>query len=103
MLSANLRPELTRYLVQRLAAFGEGFRHNLALLGPPGSGKTFQLQQVVASRPTGLLLIYCSLYRESCRSFLQRFLSAILPAGLPAAPTAQAAKPSTGRVARGYS
>ena len=79
----NLRPELTRYLVQRLTAFGEGFRHNLALLGPPGSGKTFQLQQVLASRPPGLLLIYCPLYRESCRSFLQRFLGAILQAGLP--------------------
>jgi len=83
MTVANLRPELTHYLCQRLAAFAESFRHNLAIIGPPGSGKTFQLQQVLARRPPGLLLIYCPLYRESCRSFLHRFLCAILRAGLP--------------------
>ncbi len=84
MTVTNLRPDLTRHLSQRLAAFGEGFRHNLALIGPPGSGKTFQLHHVLAHHQTGLTLIYCPLYRESCRSFLHRFLSAILQAGLPA-------------------
>ena len=82
MTPANLRPDLARHLQQRLQAFGEGFRHNLALIGPPGSGKTFQLHQLLASQPAPAILIYCPMYRESCRSFLQRFLYAILQAGL---------------------
>ena len=85
MTAANLRPELAHRLRQRLDAFGEGFRHNLALLGPPGSGKTFQLQQLMHERPPNTLVIYCPLYRESCRSFLRRFLSAVLQAGLASA------------------
>ena len=89
MTPANLRPELSRHLQQRLQAFGEGFRHNLALIGPPGSGKTFQLHQLLAC-PTSSFLIYCPVYRESCRSFLQRFLSAILQAGLTIPPVPSA-------------
>ncbi|MBI2104628.1 MAG: ATP-binding protein [Candidatus Omnitrophica bacterium] len=102
MTVTNLRPDLTRHLSQRLAAFGEGFRHNLALIGPPGSGKTFQLHQLLARSP-GLTLIYCPLYRESCRSFLQRFLSAILQAGLPSlfqAADGQASHPLDALLAR---
>lgn len=81
----NLRPELSHHLAQRLQAFGEGFRQNLAIIGQPGSGKTFQLQQLLAQRPPALIAIYCALYRESCRSFLSRLLGAILQAGLPEA------------------
>ncbi len=84
MNTTNLRPDLAGHLIQRLQAFSEGFRHNLAILGPPGSGKTFQLQQLLARQPSGLMLVYCPLYRESCRGFLQRLLGAILQAGLPA-------------------
>lgn len=82
MTPVNLRPELGRHLSSRLQAFREGFRHNLALIGPPGSGKTFQLHQLLAHHEPDTMLIYCPLYRESCRSFLQRFLYAILEAGL---------------------
>ena len=82
MTQTNLRPELAQRLRQRLEAFGEGFRHNLALIGPTGSGKTFQLLELLAQRPAGLLFIYCPLYRESCRSFLHRLLCQILQAGL---------------------
>jgi hypothetical protein len=89
-MTANLRPELAARLRQRLKAFGEGFRHNVALVGPRGSGKSFQLQQLVADPIDGLLLIYCPLYREPCRSFLQRLAASILRAGLPAARTAPA-------------
>jgi hypothetical protein len=78
----NLRPELEQHLRQRLQAFGEGFRHNLALIGPPGSGKTFQLQRLLIESPPPFLLVYCPLYRESCRTFFQRFLSAVLQTGL---------------------
>ena len=47
----NLRPALAAHLGQRLEAFGEGFRHNLAIIGPPGSGKTFQLQELMSHQP----------------------------------------------------
>ncbi|MDP3723344.1 MAG: hypothetical protein Q8R91_07605, partial [Candidatus Omnitrophota bacterium] len=77
----NVRPELARHLRHRLQAFGEGFRQNLALIGPPGSGKTFQLQQLLAEPPATPLLIYCPVYREPCRSFLHRLLCAVLHAG----------------------
>ena len=82
-MSTNLRPELMHHVRQRLHAFAEGFRRNLALVGPPGSGKTFQLQQLLAQPPVRMTLIYCPLYRETSRSFLTRFLCAILHAGLP--------------------
>jgi hypothetical protein len=77
----NLRPALTEHLRQRLNAFDEGFRHNLALIGPPGSGKTFQLEQVL-QEPRSSAVVWCPVYRESPRSFLQRMLAAILKAGL---------------------
>ncbi|MBI3321815.1 MAG: hypothetical protein HYZ91_06075, partial [Candidatus Omnitrophica bacterium] len=79
----NFRPELANRLRQQLDAFREGFRHNLAILGPPGSGKTFQLQNLLAQPLPQVLPIYCPLYRESCRSFLQRFLSAVLRSASP--------------------
>lgn len=78
---ANLRPELAQHLIQRIEAFRQGFRHNLALIGPPGSGKTYQLQQLMANPPEGTLIIYCPLYQESCHSFLQRLLTAVVQSG----------------------
>lgn len=74
----NLRPALATSLRQRLQAFQEGFRHNLALVGPPGSGKTYQLAELCRALPPELLVISCPLYRESYRSFLQRFCYTIL-------------------------
>ncbi|HEX9780289.1 MAG TPA: AAA family ATPase [bacterium] len=82
MTSTNLRPELAHRLSQRLTAFRDGFRQNLALIGPPGTGKTFQLQQLLLGDHRGLLLIYCPVYRESCRTFLSRLLCSVLQAGL---------------------
>ena len=76
----NLRPALAQHLQQRLQAFRDGFRQNLAILGPHGSGKTFQLRQLTAQAQGAWLSIYCPLYRESCRSFLQRFLCSVLQA-----------------------
>jgi hypothetical protein len=77
----NLRPDIAERLRHRVDAFGEGFRHNLAVLGPLGSGKTFQLQQLTTPAPPGRLIVYCPLFRESARSFLRRFLCAVLQAG----------------------
>ena len=89
----NLRPELARHIRQRLHAFTDGFRQNLALIGPPGSGKTYQLRMLLQDPPPGLLIISCQLYRESCHSFLQRLLGAILKAGLATPPPAPAEDP----------
>lgn len=81
MTAPNLRPQIAQRLRQRLDAFTEGFRHNVAVLGPPGSGKTFQLHALLAEQRTDVLTVYCPLFRESPRSFLRRFLCAILQAG----------------------
>ena len=80
MIQINLRPELARHLRQRLNAFGDGFRRNLALIGPVGSGKTFQLRLLLERPSAKLQPIYCALYRESCASFLNRLRCAILQA-----------------------
>ncbi len=82
MSAINLRPELSHHLNQRLSAFREGFRQNLSIIGPPGSGKTFQFQQFIEHYQQELPVVFCPLYRESCRSFLQRFAISILQAGL---------------------
>jgi len=94
MTPITLRPELERHLRQRLDAFGEGFRQNLALIGPPGSGKTFQLQQLLSRPPERAILIYCPLYRESCQSFLTRLLGTVLQAGWASCPATAEALPS---------
>ena len=86
MATMNLRPELTAHLQQRLRAFTEGFRQNMALIGPAGSGKTFQLQAALAHPPAGLSVISCALYRESRSSLLNRLRGAILQAALAEEP-----------------
>ena len=68
MSSINLRPELALHLQQRVTAFRDGFRRNMALIGPPGSGKTYQLTQLANQTGSHVSIIYCFLYRESCRS-----------------------------------
>lgn len=78
----NLRPELAVHLQQRLKAFGEGFRHNLALLGPPGSGKTFQLRALNNHASSDFFIVYCLLFKESYRGFLTRFLRILLQTAL---------------------
>ncbi len=84
MTPANLRDAFAQHLQQRLRAFQEGFRHNLAIIGPPGSGKTFQLQALLTRRPAGMMVVYCPMYRESCRTLLHRLLGAVLQAGMAA-------------------
>lgn len=97
MSTRNLRPETAQHLAQRLRAFSEGFRQNLAMLGPPGSGKTHQLQQLLIQPPANLFIVYCPLYRDSSRSFLQRFLCAILRSAVAvAAPAAAEELPRAG-------
>ncbi len=93
----DLRPSLTTYLHQRVAAFPEGFRHNLALVGPVGSGKSVLLQQVLHRTDARVTKIYCALQRGSVREFLRRFTTAVLhaivdaPADTPLEPLLQQA------------
>lgn len=84
MAETDLRPALTRHLQERVNAFREGFRHNLALVGQPGSGKTFQLKRLAENQPSDIVVVYCAVYRESCTSFLKRLTTSILQAGLNA-------------------
>ena len=82
----DLRPTLTAYLHQKLLAFQDGFRHNLALLGPLGSGKTLLLHQVLQASDARLTKISCALQRDSVREFVRRFATAILHASVDAPP-----------------
>ncbi len=92
MPETNLRDSLQRHLRQRLASFRQGFRQNLALIGPEGSGKTFQVQDLL-TQARDLTVVSCPLYRESHNSFLRRWLGAILQPMLPAALRVDAATP----------
>ena len=78
----DLRPELSAHLRQRLEALGGGFRHNLALLGPAGSGKSVLLESVLRPCPSGPLTVHCHLQRGSLREFLRRFATAVLEAAV---------------------
>ena len=75
---ADLRPALSAHLAQRLRASQEGFRHNLAVLGQVGSGKSTLVQHAMQANANGSLRIFCSMQRESLREFLRRFASALL-------------------------
>jgi hypothetical protein len=89
MPSTNFHPALAEHLRSRLQALRDGFRHNLALIGPPGSGKTFQLQALLAERSDRLLVAYCPLYRESAQTVLTRLTCSLLEAGVQGAPTVE--------------
>lgn len=89
---AGLRPTLTAYLQQHLQAFQDGFRHNLALIGPAGSGKSIVLHQVLESAEEHTSIIDCSLQRDSLPAFLKQFLAAVLraAAGTASGPSLEA-------------
>lgn len=76
----DLRPTLSAYVHQRVHAFHEGFRHNLAILGPTGAGKTFLLHQALPSDESPLLTVWLTLQPESMRTFLSRVSVAVLQA-----------------------
>lgn len=74
----NLRPELTQHLLSRVYSFQEGFQRNIALIGPPGSGKTYQLRQLLAESFPHVDILYCPVYQESVRSLITRVLQSVL-------------------------
>jgi GTPase SAR1 family protein len=79
-----LRPALAAYLAQRVASFRDGFRHNLALLGPVGSGKSWLVERLLRDGAARLTTISCCLQRDSLRDFLTRFATAVLRGSLNA-------------------
>ncbi len=76
----DLRPTLTAYLHQRLDSIQDAFRHNLALLGPTGSGKTALIHHVLQTSPARLIKIHCRLRRESIHDFVRGWITATLRA-----------------------
>lgn len=84
----NLRPSLTSSLQQHLKAFREGFRHNVAIVGPQGSGKSTLMQQTLRTASQDLTVVYCHLQRSSIREFLTGFATAIMRGALRATPDA---------------
>ena len=78
----DLHPSLTTYLRQRLGAFQDGFRHNVAVVGPAGNGKSTLLQQALAGAPSGVTRISCVLQRDSVPGFVKRFATATVRAAL---------------------
>lgn len=79
---ASLHPSLAAYLRQRLAAFQDGFRHNVAIVGPLGNGKSTLLQHALAGAPSGVARISCVLQRDSVPGFVKRFATAVVRASL---------------------
>jgi len=76
----DLRPSMTAHLTQRLNAFAEGFRHNVAVLGPAGTGKSYLVQQALRAAQDGFLKIYCPLQPMSLQGFMRLFAMAVLRA-----------------------
>ena len=82
----DLRPAITQHLEQRLRAFHEGFRQNLALVGPTGSGKTTVVSRVLSRFDGRFAKIICPLQQDSPKAFLKRLACAVASAAVPAAP-----------------
>ena len=80
----EFRPSLSAYLRQRLTAFSDGFRHNVAVLGQAGSGKSTLLQQTLHASDARVTKITCEVQRESVRDFIRRFATAVLRGALDA-------------------
>ena len=78
----ELRPALSGYLHQRLIALQDGFRHNIAIVGPVGSGKTVLVQQLLATSAAQVVKLHCALQSDSMRAFLKRWTLAVLRAAL---------------------
>lgn len=81
-----LRPRLTQHLAQRLQAFGEGFRHNLAIVGPVGSGKSTLLRQALQAADPQMLTISCAFHAQTPVEVIQQLCEAVLAAVVGPAP-----------------
>ena len=86
------REESLSLLGKRLQALTDGYRQNVALLGPPLVGKTSLICQALKQPPAhALLALYVDVRREPFAEFAQRFLAAGVAQALgtsPAQPSA---------------
>ena len=76
----DLRPTLAAHLQQRLGVLSQGFRHNIALLGMSGSGKSHLAQQALRQLDAGFLKIYCPLQSASASTVVRQLTVAVLRA-----------------------
>lgn len=81
------RSDLLALIGKRLQGLTDGYRQNMALLGPPLVGKTSLICQVLAQTPAhAVLALYVDVRREPFAEFAQRFLAAGVAGALGAAP-----------------
>ena len=81
------RHETLALLTKRIQALADGYRQNLALLGPPLVGKTSLICRALAAAPVHAILpVYVDVRRESFPEFTQRFLAAGVAQALGTAP-----------------
>ncbi len=80
--------DLLGLLQKRVQALADGYRQNLALLGPPLVGKTSIICRALAAVPSHAVLpLYIEVRRESFPEFAQRFLAAGIAQALGTAPS----------------
>src|SRR3989338_6972875 len=78
---AALHAETVALLKKRVTDLREGFRQNVALIGPPGSGKSSILLTALAQAgppSSEFLIVYCATQREPWETWAKRFMAAIL-------------------------
>jgi hypothetical protein len=78
--AGDLRATLTAHVHQRVDALERGFRHNLAILGPSGSGKSHLVRAALGSLDGRFLKIVCALQPMTAQGFVRQFTVALLRA-----------------------
>ena len=82
------RSDLLGLLQKRVHALADGYRQNLALLGPPLVGKTSVICRALDAAPAHAILpLYIEVRPESFPEFAQRFLAAGIAQALGTAPS----------------
>jgi len=71
-------PAVEGLLQKRLQGVRDGFRQNVVLLGPPGSGKTSTVFSALATVPPEFLIIYWEGRREPWDLWVTRCVTAVL-------------------------
>ncbi|MBN1793767.1 MAG: hypothetical protein JW844_02255 [Candidatus Omnitrophica bacterium] len=74
------REEVLSLLEKRVEAFQEGYKQNIAILGPELSGKTSLAYQFISRIASAkkLIPIYLAIHKTSFEEFIQRFIGACL-------------------------
>jgi hypothetical protein len=75
---ADLRASLTAHVAQRLGGLREGFRHNIALVGPQGNGKSHLAEHAIRSLDPSILRIVCPLQPLAPHGLARQLAAAVL-------------------------